>query len=259
MAKPRVEEMVPEVETIDALAVTADGVIPSFITKGDMSGTETIAPEDARIPRLVLAQPQTPQAMKGKPEYIDGLSAGDSFNDLTEVIYGDGPLDVVIIRADRPRWVQFGEDRKVVDPSVPFGDPRTQFTTDASGDRIPPEATEFHDYVVLLGEKLEPMALSFKSTAIKLSSRVLNGLIKMKPAPIYACRYRLTPKMMQNDKGNWYIFSVKQVGFISSETIFNRAKDAYDAFKVKAVDFDTSPKVEDDDTIAGGPVSPTDM
>ena len=237
-----------------AAAVAADKFmevsheIPAFIEKGNREGTDQIAPEDARIPRLVLAQPATPQAMKGDPVYIEGLQSGMSFNDLTNVIYGSNPLDVIVVRADKPRWVEFGDDRSVVDPSVPPGDPRTQFTSGENGKRVPPIATEFFDYIILLGSSMEPLALSFKGSAIKLSARPLNGLIKMKPVPIYACHYRLTPRFMKNDEGQWYVYSVSQVGFIANEETYREAKEAFDTFVIKKVDFDAAPPTEVTDT-----------
>ena len=224
--------------------------IPSFIEKGNREGADQIAPEDARIPRLVLAQAQTPQAMKGDPLHIEGLQAGMSFNDLTSVVYGDTPLDIVVVRADKPRWVEFGDDRSVVDPSVPFGDPRTQFTTDEKGKRVPPIATEFFDYIILVGPSMEPMAMSFKGSAIKLSARPLNGLIKMKPVPIYACRYRLTPRFMKNDEGTWYVYNVAQIGFLANEETYTKAKEAFSTFSVKKVDFDAAPVAPVESTAA---------
>ena len=243
----------PEVDDSLAAAAAADlslevsNEIPDFIQKGDREGADQIAAEDARIPRLVLAQAQTPQAMRGDPVYIDGLAAGMAFNDLTNVVYGEAPLEVIVVRADKPRWVEFGDDRSVIDPSVPPGDLRTQFTTDPeTKKRIPPKATMFYDYVVLLGPQMEPLALSFKGSAIKLSARPLNGLIKMKPVPIYACKYRFTPRFMKNDEGTWYVFNVAQIGVLKNQETFQKAKEQFNIFKLKDVSFD----VEHPDTDA---------
>jgi len=229
----------------NALAVAEPGQIPSFIPTGSIEGAENISPDDARIPRLVLAQPMTPQATKGDPLYIESLTAGVSFNDLTGEIYGDGPIDIIVVRADNPRYVEFSDvDRSVIDPNVKFGDPRTQFTTNEKGERVRPVATTFFDFIILMGSKLEPLALSFKGSAIKLSARPLNGLIKAKAVPVYAQIYRLIPKMMKNDKGTWYVYLPKQVGMIGNEATFHRAQEAFAIFKIKKVDFDAAPPTD---------------
>lgn len=239
--------LAPVAEVDDSLAAAAAAEqslettdqIPDFIEKGNREGADQIAVEDARIPRLVLAQAQTPQAMRGDAAYIEGLQAGMAFNDLTNVIYGEIPLDVIVVRADKPRWVEFDEDdRSVIDPSVPPGDPRTLFTTDEKGKRVRPKATMFYDYVVLLGAQLEPLALSFKSSAIKYSARPLNGLIKMKPVPIYACKYRLTPRLMKNDEGTWYVFIPTQIGVLKNKETHDKAKAHFQNFRTKDVAFD---------------------
>jgi len=228
----------------DSELMRASDEIPAFIQKGDTEGTLGIAPEDARIPRLSLAQPLSPQILDGDMKRIEGLSVGMSFNDLTEQIYGKDPLNVIVVRADKPRWVEFAEDRSVIDPAVPAGDPRTEFTTDNKGNRIPPAATCFYDYVILRGPELEPLAWSCKGSAIGITARPLNGLIRVKPVPIYGCWYKLIPKQMKNDKGTWYVYVPKQTGFVTHPDVYKKAKEYFDIFKQKPVDFDQHPEPE---------------
>lgn len=209
------------------LADIPDYILPSPI------GSEHIQPEDTRIPRLTLAQLQSPQVLKGDPNQIEGLVAGESFNDLSQENYGDGSLEVIIVRADPPRWIEFNEERQVVDRDVPPGDPRTEFTEDPkTGKRIPPVATMFYDYVVLLkGDdgSLTPMALSFKGSGLSQAQR-LNGLIRLKPVPIWSCIYTLTPQFFKNDQGSWYGYVVAQKGFVDKET-YLQAEQYFTIFK----------------------------
>jgi hypothetical protein len=225
--------------TDNAVATQKQEVIPAYITQNDRRGKEHITREDMRMPRLSLAQGMSPQVTKGDPSFIPELRIGDAFNDLTGEVYGDVPLDVVIVRTDRPRWVEFGEDRGVVDPDVKPGDPRTEFTTDPiTKERVKPIATKYYDYVILLGSNLEPMALSFKGSGIKTAMR-LNTLINIKPVPVFACRYQLTSTQMKNDQGTWYVFSVRQNGFVDEET-YKKAEALFETIKEKAVEFDKS-------------------
>lgn len=216
-------------------------VIPSWIPQGVALGTEHMTKDDARIPRLALAQGLSHQMVRQDPLYIEDLKLGDMFNDLTSEIYGEGPVKIIVVRADPPRYIQFSDDRSIVDPDVPADDPRTQFTTDpTTGDRIQPIATKFYDYVILVGDQMEPLAFSCSKTAIKHTSQRLNGLLRSKPIPIFACRYTLTSMMMKNDEGTWYVQSVKQDGFLD-EVSYKKAEAFFNTFKEKPVEFERQP------------------
>jgi len=231
MAREKVEEKTDALAELSAMDIT-----PAWILPGDL-GTENISPEHCKIPRLSIAQPGSPQLIKNDPQYIPGLANGDAFNNLTGEIFGDGPIEVIVIRADTPRWMEFDEDRKLIDREVKAGDPRTLWTSDpVSRKRIPPIATQFFDYIVLKLPKLEPMALSFKSTGIDTAT-TLNGLIKSKKVPIFSIRYQLTPKGFSNDQGNWTNFIVKQLGWTSPE-MYKRADQAFADFKKTEVEFE---------------------
>ena len=219
---------------------------PDFIKRGTKRGAEHITREDARVPRLCLAQGLSPQVQKGDAQFIEGLSIGDAFNDLTGEMYGDGTLRVIVVRADPPRFVEFDKDRNIVDRNVPKDDPRTQWTVDNKGNPVKPIATKFYDYVVLLGDRLEPMALSFKSSAIPTAKR-LNSLLWMTDADIFSCWYEFTPVQQKNDVGTWYNFSVKPAGWIQDQKVYEVAKRAFETWREKHVEFDTTTDVVDPD------------
>jgi hypothetical protein len=231
--------------------VAVGSSIPDYIAKSQApSGKENLTLDDARIPRLALAQPQTPQVIKGDPTQIQGLTVGQAFNDLTEEIYGDGPLNIIVVQTNKPRFVEFGDDRSVIDPNVAPGDPRTLFRSDPTDPkkRLRPVATQFYDYVVVIVHadgRLEPLSYSFKGSGIKIAKR-LNGFILMKPIPVFACLYRFTPTYNKNDQGFWYSFAVHQLGFLSPE-LFEAGEKLYNQFKDKTVSHDVS-----------APVGPTD-
>jgi hypothetical protein len=225
--------------------VSTESTIPSYITKGDTRGTEHITKDDARIPRLVLAQAMSPQLSEAESNYIDGLKFGDAFNDLTGENYGKDPLPVVVVRADKPRYVEFAPREMgggIVDGNVPSTDPRTQFTTDEKGQRQKPIATKFYDYVVLVGPDLQPMAMSLKGSGL-FAAKTLNGLMRMKPVPIFACRYTLTPVAQSAEIGKWYTWAVKQAGFVDEAT-YLAAEKAFEAWREKEVSYETAPAHE---------------
>lgn len=222
--------------------------IPDYIKKGDMRGQEQMTAQDVRMPRLTIAQGLSKQLMESEAVYIENLKIGHAFNDLTNEVYGKGPLKVIIVRADPPRWVEFDENRQVLDPNVKAGDPRTMFRTDPqTGRREPPIATQFYDYVVLLGPEREPIAMSMKGSAIREAKR-LNGLIKAKPVPVFACYYELSSIEQKNSKGVWYIFSVKQAGWVDAET-YAYAEKVFDATKDKTIPFERDRQPGEDDDV----------
>jgi hypothetical protein len=239
------------VEPEQTALATTDSEVPAFLRRGDTTGTENITRDDIRIPRLCIAQGLSPQLQPEAPEYIAGLKFGDAYNDLTGEIYGRDPIKVVVVRSDRPRYVHFkprSEGGGVIDGNVSADDPRTQFTVDADGKRVNPIATKFYDYVILLGDapdNFQPMALSFKSSGIRSAVR-LNGLIKMKPYPIYSSFYELRPTIRKDGERTWYIFSVTPAGFIQDEVTFNFAMDAALAWSEKQVPFDVTPADTDE-------------
>lgn len=220
------KDAIAKVETGGALA------LPDYAQTGTRKGADVITTEDLVMPRLALAQQLSPELEEGNPKYIDGLKAGDAFNTLTGAVYGKDPLKVIIVRVDPPRFVEFrprSEGGGIVDFNVPADDPRTKFGED--GEK--PVATKFMEYVALLGEELEPVALSFKGSGLK-TARQLNGLIKFRNADSYASVFELTPVKMSNDKGTYYTFNVRLAGNTPEEA-FNYAAQVFDAVADKTI------------------------
>jgi len=246
-------------EKKDALAKTEETAltVPEFVKTGKASGTEHMTQEDFQVPRLLIAHAQSPQVTKGDPAKIEGLEVGQAFNDLTSEILGEDPIDVIFVRADPPRWVEFDpDDRKVVlDRNVPHGDPRTLWTTNKDGEAVKPAATKFYDYVVLTLPDLEPMALSYKSTGLNIA-RKLNGVLRSRyktpgtagpgvSIPIFARRFRLVPSQFKNDQGAWYLFVVQSAGIVQDAETYGIAEQAFDAVKLKTINFAREPGTDD--------------
>lgn len=187
----------------------------------DRDGLESITKKDMLLPRLALAQPLSPQVTEGDPQFIEGLKPGDLFNSVTGKNYGRG-VSVQIVRKDEERAMEFYDMKDgggVADPDVPLNDPRCKWGADGSK----PQATKFLDFLaiiqyygkvtvieigkdksgkalqktVILPEDQNPggrelIALSFKSSGIKVAKK-LNGLIAFRaPKPMYAGRFLLT-------------------------------------------------------------------
>jgi hypothetical protein len=211
---------------------------PSFIPAGDTTGTEGITQEDIRLPRLTIAQGLSPQLTPGDSAYIDGLKMFQLFNDFTRQIYGNGPLYFIAVRRDvrRIEFIPRDEGGGVKDMNVPHGDPRTEWTEDEEGHRVPPKATKFNEFVVLLlvskDDPPEPIVLSIKDTN-KFNRRAatdLNGFIKMHASkgknsvPIYGVVYSISSKSEKNDNGTFGVPIINQVGFVPRQDWFQAAQ-----------------------------------
>jgi hypothetical protein len=236
----------------ELVKVPASGAMmerPSFIPTSQ-EGTEHMEQDDVQIPRLSIAQQMSPELEEGHSKQIKELKVGEIFNSLTQRIYGRGPLDFAIVRASRPRWVEFAprdEGGGVVDPNVPAGDPRTEFWVDDFGKRRPPRATKFYDFVIVLEPEgaREIVALSLKSTGIAVA-KALNGLIKLRNAPLYAGVYQTSSKTKKNPKGTFYQFNIQPAGWPKTQETLAFLKDLFDALKVQEVKIHTDGVHEDD-------------
>jgi hypothetical protein len=236
----------PEPEPVTTLAVAGVEVLtkrPDDLVAGDVSGTEGISRDDMLMPRLALAQGLSPQLRPGDPKYIQGLSQGQVFNNVTGTNYGTGPWHIVVVRRDPPRGIEFHPREKgggIKDISVPLNDPRMQFTKDADGKSIPPVATKFYDFYVVLLDSGKPLrdcelvALSFKGSGL-LTARLLNTLIKQRGAfPLYAGVYSLSSVMTTNQKGTFATFKVDNAGWLNAADR-ECARDIFESIKDRTI------------------------
>ena len=207
---------------------------PDFIEQGT-KGMEHVDVSDLRLPRLCIAQKSSAQIDDAEPSYIDGLKFLDLFNDVTERIYKPLPLRFAVICAYRTRWIEFkprSEGGGVVDMNVPPNDPRTQFQGSNK-----PKATQFYDYIVMLLDHGEIIALSMKGTAIKVA-RNFNTLIKLRDAPVYAGVYEIGVERATKDNQPYGVYVVRNApepdNWIRNEDLYNTLKKAHEEYRDKA-------------------------
>ena len=214
---------------------------PSFIKTGDTRGTENIGVNDIKPPALRIAQSNSPEAKRSeKDKYIDGLTEGMFFNSSTREIYGEGPIQIIVINQLGHRNVEFDpNDKKVVlDFNVPDNDPRTQFSTevkDGKQVRMKPRATCFYDYLIyVVHDRLEMMTMSLKSTQLK-KAKDFNGKLVGSKMPAFSFLWEVTP-VPEHGKGNsWYGLKFAPLGYVSEEQ-YNVASKQYDKFAGKTAE-----------------------
>lgn len=250
---------------------------PSAIDPNDRSGKEGIGRDDIQLPRLTVAQGLHPQLVPGESNYIKGLTIGEMFNDLTNEVYGSGPLTVVPIYRGVTRIEFDKQDRKVVlDRDVPPGDPRLKWSrgTGPNGEDEPPAATEFVEFVSLLlqpGKKPERIVVSIKTTNKQMrdAAKKWTTFIDAREGPIYSGLYKVTSQMIKGTtkKGQdtlYGVFVVKNAGFIPAETpagaaLLDYTKRFHEASKGKVINVARDGAIdadEIDDSLAANPEGP---
>lgn len=248
---------------------------PDFIPEGDRTGTEGITSEDIRLPRLGIAQGLSPQLTPGNGEFIDDLRMFDMFNDNTKQVYGKGPVFFVVVRRD-VRCIEFKprtEGGGVVDLNVPRHDPRATQWREVDGKRLPPPATTFHEFIVLLLNRdrdPEPIVISVKTTNKHNRKAItdLNGFILKRASqgalsvPIYGVIYSVESTSAKNGDYTFGVPVFKEVGYIpkSMPELFQRAKDYAESLEGKTIVVDREPGDEDVDfqpSVIEGQVAPT--
>ena len=205
---------------------------PDFI-EDSTEGTEDIGQDDLKLPCLKIAQGLSPQMLPDDSASIEGLSLFELFNDLSNEVYGKGPLTFVVCSREVKRIEFDPNDRKIpLDLEVPRGDPRMKWTKDEHDKGVPPRATKFVEFVVLLtqpdGGEPEPVVLSIQETNkfAKRAHERLSGFIKLRrpPAPIYAGIYTIRTGTEKNDKGTWGVFIIDNAGFVQDGKLYSLAK-----------------------------------
>jgi hypothetical protein len=168
----------------------------------------------------------------------------------------------VPIRRDvrRIEFTPRSEGGGIVDLDVPRDDVRMQWTEDARGNRVPPVATEFVEFVILMlraGRQPEPIVLSIKTTNKwnKRASDQLTTFIKLRGAAIYSGLYTIDTKTpAKNDKGTFGVPTLKNAGFIPVDTpqgaaLYQHAKKFHESLEGKMIVVDR----EVDDSMAANP------
>jgi hypothetical protein len=211
----------------------AEVALPDYIKKGDTRGTENIGVDDIRPPALRIAQGSSPEIKRAnEAKFIPDLREGDFFNSITKDIYGEEPLEVVIIMSLGHRHVEFDADGNVLDFNVKDGDPRTEFTTkviDGVDTRVKPKATKFYDYLIFVlfeGGHRELMTMSLKSTQLKKAT-TLNTLLNRSKLPAFAHKWSMRPVSESKGSRQWYGWRIEGTGF-PDEATYNAASAYFD-------------------------------
>lgn len=207
--------------------LTPAQTLPRDADPNDLAGTEDIRQDEIKLPRLAIAQGLSDQVTPGNSKHIEGLKLFDMFNDVTNEIYGSGPLRVVPVRR-LVKWIEYDPENRGVplDVDVPIGDPRTKWTKDENKKGIPPKATEYVEFVCMLlhkGRAPEPIVCSIKTTNKfnRNAATMWTSYVAIRGAAIYRGLYDVTSKPEKNDSGTFGVYIVKNAGFVPTSSVVN--------------------------------------
>lgn len=217
-------------ELVKAQTPGALEAAPAYLQDDQREGLETITRKDMSIPRLALAQALSPQVTEGDPNLIPGLKPGDLFNPVTKQNYGQS-VEVQIVHKDRPRAMLYrsiDEGGGVIDPDVPLNSPLLKWGNSGDKKADKPKATLFFDYVAILLPQRELIALSFKSSGIKVA-KALAGLIAFRNKSMYAGKYKISTGTELKPKPH-KVYLVENAGWVSEED-YILGKQMYETLK----------------------------
>lgn len=227
-------------------------------------GNEDMTRDDILMPRIGLAQKMSPEIDATQSRYIEGLQFTDLFHTLSRKNFSKGLLYFVILKRDKPRWIEFiplDQGGGIKDRNVPHDDPRTGFGP--NGEK--PIATKFYDFIVLLLNDLDladPLkniiALSMKNSALK-AAKYLNFLIQLRGDKL-VCKgvYSLGSghETHKKSQGVYAIYKVENAGWlVPNSPIEGLVLQMHESWKDRDVEIDREPG-DDDEPIDEEPAAP---
>ena len=197
---------------------------------------------EMQIPFVRVLQALSPQLSKKKAEYIEGASAGDLFNTVTNQ-YWDGEEGVVLIPCfQTTKYLEFTprDQGGGFRGEIPANDPILTRTTRNGSKEILPTGNELvksdqhYCLVVDADGSFQPVVVDMKSTQLKVSRRWKTQIAMQKvkhpktgqmlTPPVYATQWKLTTIEESNDQGSWANYTIEKVGLVENRDLLLEAK-----------------------------------
>lgn len=236
-----------EVAVIDqSKALAAAGLTEEELAASHgVLGMENVRPEHLQIPRLQIAQPLSPQMIRSKPEYIEGLMVGQFFNSVTHEVYGEA-VSVIPVRYSVSR-IRFNNgvldcrSRNGVNGGHYSPTCKTcDFSKWGTGkDGKGTDCKEYINFLVVEKDSLQPMVVSFKSSSLVAgktwSTLILGRKITLSsgqkvPAPAFMTTYKLRTVEKSSGQGVYFVPVVTAEG-PATEDLVAEGANLHKSFK----------------------------
>jgi len=240
------------------LALFGGNERPDYVTDTGR-GSEGVTSDDMSLPRLSIIQDLSPQRKKNEDAYIDGAEEGMIFNTSSNALYADGNVIVIpcFFRGEYVAW----KDRKQGGGFGVATDTEEQAEEWIQAQENPSawDVSYTHQHFCIMVHSdhteakphCEDVVISMSRSQLK-PSRKWNTMVQNGGGDRFGRAYRLSVIQDTGPKGDYFNWSVKQLGFVP-ESLFKRAEAVYEA--VKTGKRDVSRKSEP----AADYVDPADM
>lgn len=237
-------------------AMTHGEEIPEFMREqlGNQAGMENVDNDDLLLPRLGLAQSLSPQLRKTDPSYIPDLKVGQLFNTVTKEIYGD-ELEIIPLFFFKNRIkfnpIDEGGGIDCNSPNAidmgrisPDGCSICRFSVWGNGAKDDehgndaPLCTIYHNYMAFIPATRTPIAISYKSTGVKLSKQILAG-IRLTKLPMYAKKQKIQVVEMSANKNFWFEKKLIPGAFVDKVT-FDECEKNFNELQKRNIRVDTT-------------------
>jgi len=190
--------------------------LPDYLQNGIGRGNENVGIDDLIIPRLGLIQALSPERLKKKPEYIEGADEGLMFNNVTRQLYGDTIHFVPVYY--KMEYLIFknresgGGFRGAFSTKV-----EAQSALDALEDSEECSITDTGQHFCLIiidNQIVQEIVISMSSSKLRVS-RKLNSLVRIGAGDRFSRVYELKSHEESSEKGDYYNYDVRPIGFPS--------------------------------------------
>lgn len=209
-------------------------------------GLETqIEREDLIIPRAKLLQSKSPEVEEDTYRHLN-LRPGQIINSLTREVMPE--VFIPVLRF--VNWIRFNP-RQATDPNFDAAfDPGAiiYMTSDPHDPRLDadgmnfnqgwgpngekPKVTKFINFLSYFPGVEMPMIISFAKTSYK-TGKELSSLVRFMPGDVFSRQYKLGSRLVKNDVGSFYVFTVVGVGQAPKDQ-FDVSEAIYTEMSVKA-------------------------
>lgn len=240
---------------------SAEMEIPEWLKGevGQQHGLENVDQSDLLLPRLGLCQALSPQRRKSDSSYIEGLNEGELFNTVTKEIYGE-EIEIVALFffKNRIKFNPIEEGGGIDCISIngvdggricPDGCSACKFSvwgngeTEGDATNDSPLCTVYHNFMAFAMKDNSPVAMSFKSTGLKVSKQFLAS-VRLTNMPMYARKYKITVKEMSSGQNHWFEKQINFIGFPTAEE-YKNFEHQYKQLKAMNVQVDMSGEAGD--------------
>lgn len=260
----------------DLVVATAEEEKSVLVNLSDMDGIGELAGEfgnfgqaksasEVSLPFLGILQKGSPQVNKRDPKYLAGAEAGCLFNTLSSQIYcGDEGNIIRVVPIDHiVRFVEWVPREKGGGMVASHERKNPAARSDGVGRLVLPNGNylnETYYQLVLDLETMSPIVMPFTSTNITVFRRWkgIGGMHRLngRPTPAFFRMWQVGSEYRQNDKGDWFVYDIKDSGWNNRETIQQAAEFAR---VVQASGFEVGRPSEDlfDDSVQSSASSST--